>query len=161
MIDRLNDRLIGQNIKGAGGEYQLTDALEALKRKGNKFIPGKVNDWMDSGNKDLTVDTNKKILDYETKAGTKLVSDTALLINSTIIPPCYIAENVVIENSSIGPFVSLGNNSSIKNATIVNSLIQNNVNICNVSLKNSMIGNNVKFNGKFESVSLGDFSTLG
>ena len=154
------DRIIDENITGKGGEYQLTDALEELKRKGGKYVPGKVNDWMDSGDKDLAVATNKRILEYEQQAGTKLISDSVKLINSTIIPPCYIAENTVIENSSVGPYVSLGKNSVVKDSTLVNSLIQDGVQILNVSLKNSMIGNKVTFNGAFESVSLGDFSTL-
>ena len=34
-----------------GGEYQLTDALENMKVKGLKFVPGKVDEWMDCGNK--------------------------------------------------------------------------------------------------------------
>lgn len=154
------DNIIHNDIKGKGGEYQLTDALEALKAKGGKFIPGTVNDWMDNGNKDVTVETNGKVLDYEQKAGTKLISDTVQLINSKIITPCYIGENVVIENSSIGPYVSLGQNSIIKNSSISNSLIQNMVEIHNASLQNSMIGCCVKFNGNFDSVSLGDYSEL-
>jgi len=57
-------------------------------------------------------------------------------------------------------FVSLGNNSSVKDSSIVNSLIQQNSHIKNASLQDSMIGSNVQYNGQFESVSLGDFSIL-
>jgi len=41
-----------------GGEYQLTDALENMKVKGMKFVPGQVDEWMDCGNKNVTVETN-------------------------------------------------------------------------------------------------------
>lgn len=154
------DHIIDNDIRGKGGEYQLTDALEELKRKGGKYVPGTVTDWMDNGNKDVTVQTNQKVLQYEASAGTKLVSDTVKSVNSTIIPPCYIGENVLLENSTIGPFVSLGKGSVVKDSSIANSLIQNEVEICNASLQNSMIGNKVKYNGNFDSVSLGDFSEL-
>ncbi len=154
------DYIMDHHIQGKGGEYQLTDALEALKRKGGQYVPGTVKDWMDSGNKDATVDTNKKVLEYEYKSGIQLVSDSVKLINATVIPPCFIGENVVIENSTVGPFVSLGNNSSVKDSSIVNSLIQQNSHIKNASLQDSMIGSNVQYNGQFESVSLGDFSIL-
>lgn len=160
LLQKEIDNIIDNDIKGKGGEYQLTDALETLKANGGKYVPGTVNDWMDNGNKDVTVETNGKVLDYEHKAGKKLVSDSVQLINSNIIEPCYIGENVVLENSTVGPYVSLGNNSVVKNSSISNSLIQNKVEITNASLQNSMIGCCVKFNGTFDSVSLGDFSEL-
>lgn len=47
-----------------GGEYQLTDALENMKVKGMKFVPGKVDEWMDCGNKNVTVETNARLLGF-------------------------------------------------------------------------------------------------
>lgn len=154
------DHIIDQKLAGKGGEYQLTDALETLKQKGGKYVPGTVSDWMDSGNKEATIDTNKKVLEYEQKNGIEMVSKSVILNNSTIIPPCYIGENVILINSTVGPFVSLGNQTKVENSSIVNSLIQSKTSILNASLKDSMIGNEVKYNGNFESVSLGDFSEL-
>ena len=46
--------LIDNNIREKG-EYQLTNALENMKSKGVEFIPGKVIEWLDCGNKDATV----------------------------------------------------------------------------------------------------------
>ncbi len=106
-----------------GGEYQLTTALENLRQKGAKFSLGKVNDWMDCGNKNATVETNSKILQYEKEAMSSFPS-SAKIENSLIIPPCFIGENVVIKNSKIGPNVSLGNNTEVVNSNIDNSLIQ-------------------------------------
>src|SRR5690606_22252703 len=51
--------LIDNNIE-KGGEYQQTDALENMKQKGLRFVPGKVDEWMDCGNKNVTVDTNNR-----------------------------------------------------------------------------------------------------
>jgi len=154
------DNLINNDIRGNGGEYQLTDALENLKLKGAVFVPGTVSDWMDNGNKEVTIETNKKVLEYLHEEGKNLVSKSLVLKNSKIIPPCYIGENVVLENSNIGPFVSLGDNSVVTNTTIKDSLLQKNVTISNAVLEKAMIGNNVKFDGDFTSVSLGDFSEL-
>jgi len=131
-----------------------------LKQQGAKFIPGTVNTWMDCGKKDPTVDTNKQVLGFEHKAGNKLVSSDVVLENSTIIPPCFIGENVVFKNSTIGPYVSIGENSVVENSTIVNSLIQTNVEILNADLDNAMIGNYAKYNAKYTSVSIGDFTEL-
>ena len=142
-----------------GGEYQLTTALENLRQKGAKFSLGKVNDWMDCGNKNITVETNGKILEYE-KENMKNYPSSAQIENSIIIPPCYIGENVKISNSVIGPRVSLGSHTVVTNSNIDNSLIQENSEIHTAHLTNSMIGNFAKYKGKNQDISLGDFSAI-
>ncbi len=154
------DNLIDNDIKGKGGEYQLTDVLESLKKKGAQFVPGTVSDWMDNGNKEVTIETHQKVLQYAKRDGLDLVAKNVVLNNAKIIQPCYIGNNVVLTNSTIGPNVSLGDNSCVDDSTIKNSLIQKNVTISNANLDKAMIGNNVEFNGDFTSVSLGDFSQL-
>lgn len=142
------------------GEYQLTNVLETLKREGAKFIPGKVDVWMDCGKKDPTVDTNKQILEIEQERGNNLVSDSVVLVDSEIIQPCFIGENVVIKNSQVGPYVSIGNDSVVNDSQITNSLIQTNAEISNARLDNAMIGNHAKYNGNYTSVSIGDYTEL-
>ena len=142
------------------GEFQLTNALENMKQKGLKFVPGQVTEWMDCGNKDITVETNGRVLQFTQKEGQNLVAKTVKLENSNIIEPCYIGENVVLINSTIGPNVSLGDDSLVENSTIKNSLIQTNTTIKNANLNNAMIGNYAYFDGNFTSVSIGDYSIL-
>ena len=142
------------------GEYQLTNVLESLKQQGAQFVPGKVDAWMDCGKKDPTVDTNKQTLGFEQAAGNNLVSEDVILENAEIIQPCFVGKNVVLKNTKIGPFVSIGANSTVENSTIENSLIQSNVQISNANLDNAMIGNHAKYNGKYTSVSIGDYTEL-
>jgi glucose-1-phosphate thymidylyltransferase len=151
--------LIDHDIRPSG-EFQFTEVLESLKVKGAKFIPGQVDVWMDCGKKDPTVDTNKQVLGFEHKKGTNLVANDVVLENSEIIQPCYVGENVVLKNTKIGPFVSIGESSVVENSTITNSLIQTNVMISNAHLDNAMIGNHAKYNGNYTSVSIGDYSEL-
>jgi glucose-1-phosphate thymidylyltransferase len=143
-----------------GGEYQLTDALENMKQKGMRFVPGKVDEWMDCGNKNVTVDTNNRMLGFLHQDGKPLMSSSVKHENSTIIEPCFIGDNVVLKNATIGPNVSVGDGTVIENSTISNSLIQTNAKISNANLDNAMIGNFAKFDGKFTSVSIGDYSEL-
>lgn len=150
--------LIDNDIK-AGGEYQLTAALENLRQKGAKFSLGKVDDWMDCGNKNATVETNGKILEYEKDNMAKHPA-SAKIENSLIIPPCFIGENVEIINSKIGPYVSLGNGTKVINSNIETSLIQEKTMISHGNLSNSMIGNNAQYYGVAREISLGDFSVL-
>lgn len=71
-----------------GGEYQLTDGLENMKLKGLRFVPGKVDEWMDCGNKNVTVETNSRLLGFLYQDQEDLVSSEAKIENSTIIQPC-------------------------------------------------------------------------
>ena len=157
LMDEIN-YLMDNDIKN-GGEYQLTTALENLRAKGAKFTLGKVNDWMDCGNKNATVETNSKILAYEQEAMAQYPA-SAQIENSLIIPPCFIGENVKISNSKVGPGVSLGNNTVVVNSNIENSLIQENTQINHGNLSNSMIGNSAQYFGVSREISLGDYSVL-
>lgn len=142
------------------GEYQLTNALESMKQKGLQFVPGTVDEWMDCGNKEITVETNGRVLKFAHAEGQNLVSKSVVLENSEIIQPCYIGENVTLINTTVGPYVSLGDNSTVENTTIKDSLIQTNTMIKNANLDNAMIGNNVEYNGDFNSISIGDYTKL-
>lgn len=150
--------LLDNNITDRG-EYQLTDALENMKQKGVKFKPGKVDEWMDCGNKDVTVDTNNRILGF-VKDEEDLIADDVVLENSEIIEPCYIGRGVVLRNSTVGPNVSVGNGTVIENCKINTSIIQEDSVVSNLNLENSMIGNKAVLDGNFKSISLGDYCRL-
>ncbi|MCX2838829.1 sugar phosphate nucleotidyltransferase [Salinimicrobium sp. MT39] len=143
-----------------GGEYQINDGIEAMKQKGARFVPGKVDEWMDCGNKQVTVETNTRMLKFLQEDGEKLVASNVEIENSEIIEPCFIGENVVLKNAKIGPNVSIGNGTKISNSTIKNSLIQTFAEVENADLNNAMIGNFARFNGEFTEISIGDYSVL-
>ena len=139
----------------ASGEYQLTTVLENLKEAGTKFTSGKVDEWLDCGNKDITVQSNSRYLGFLRE---NLVADSAQIENSELIAPVFIGENVKIKNSKVGPGVSIGKDGQVSDSTIKESLIQNNVTLRSVNLSNSMIGNFVKVESISGEVSLGDYS---
>ena len=115
---------------------------------------------MDCGNKNVTVETNSRLLGFLHSDGENMISGNVVSENSTIIPPCFIGENVVLKNATVGPNVSIGNNCKIENTSIKNSLVQNHSTIRNANLDNAMIGSHVIFDGNFTSVSIGDYSVL-
>ncbi|MBI3500309.1 MAG: NTP transferase domain-containing protein [Bacteroidetes bacterium] len=149
--------LIDNTIKEKG-EYQLTNAMENMKKKGTKFITSRVAEWLDCGNKDATVYTNKRILETYYENGKS--SNPKVDASSKIISPCFIGENVQIKNSAIGPFASIGDNTVIENSTIENSIVQTNSKIKNAKLSNSMLGNFVEFSGNSNDASVGDYSII-
>ena len=149
--------LIDNDIKEKG-EFQLTNALENMKQKGTKFKTGAVSEWLDCGNKNATVFSNQRVLEFE--KDTNSVSDKAIIENSIIIHPCHIAENAIIKNSVIGPHVSVGNNTVITNCIIKNSIIQNDSNLTVVTIADSMIGNHATYIGKDKDLSIGDYTEI-
>ncbi|MEI8101315.1 MAG: sugar phosphate nucleotidyltransferase [Bacteroidota bacterium] len=148
--------LLDNNIKEKG-EYQLTNALENMKAKGVKFFPGKVSEWLDCGNKDATIYTNQRILEF-IKDEKDLVNPKAEIRNSKIIAPCYIGNEVIIINSTVGPHASIGNGCLIENSIVSNSIIGTNSKIIDAELSNSIVGNYAEFSGKSNDASIGDYT---
>ena len=147
--------LLDNDIKDKG-EFQLTNALENMKSKGTKFKPGTVTEWLDCGNKDATVYSNQRVLEFIKDENN--IADSAINDNSVIIPPCFVGKNVQLLNSVVGPHVSIGENTVIENAVIKNSIIQTGSSVKNIVIKNSMIGNKVEIEGSELDLSIGDFT---
>lgn len=157
--DKLQE-VLDQNVMN-GGEYQINDGIKRMMADGRIFKTGTVDEWMDCGNKAVTVETNTKMLGFlKADAQEQLIHNNITLENATIIEPCYIAEGVVLKNTTVGPNVSLGKNTVLENATVKNSLIQAQATVKNANLDNAMIGNHAYFNGNFTSISIGDYSVL-
>ncbi|MBI4931632.1 MAG: NTP transferase domain-containing protein [Bacteroidetes bacterium] len=151
--------LIDNNIKEKG-EFQLTNAMENMKKKGTKFVTSQVAEWLDCGNKDATVYTNKRILETYYSNGKSSNPNDANVKNSKIIPPCVIGNNVQIINSTVGPFASIGDNTVIENSIVENVIVQANTKIKNAKLSNSMLGSFVEFSGNSNDASVGDYSII-
>jgi glucose-1-phosphate thymidylyltransferase len=149
--------LLDNDIKQKG-EYWLTDAMERMKTQGARFHKGEVIEWLDCGNKDATVYTNQRVLEFI--KNDKLVSDKATVEHSVILQPCYIADDVVIKNSVVGPYVSVGKGTVIESSVVKNSIVQSKTIVKNKLIENSMIGNNVKLEGRMDDLSVGDYNVL-
>ncbi|WP_044014431.1 sugar nucleotidyltransferase [Hymenobacter sp. APR13] len=151
--------LLDNDIKDKG-EYQLTNALENMKNKGTTFVPGRVTEWLDCGNKDATVFTNQRYLEYLQERGENLVAESAKITNSVLIPPVYVGEGVIITDSVVGPHVSLGNHSNVRASVVSNSIVQTSATVLHANVANSMIGNHATVTGTPDDLSLGDYNTL-
>ncbi len=157
--DKLQE-VLDQNVMN-GGEYQINDGIKRMMADGKIFKTGTVDEWMDCGNKNITIETNAKMLGFlKSDNQEQLVHDSVVLENSNIIEPCFIGAGTVLRNTSVGPYVSIGKDCVIENSSVKNSLIQNQTNIKNANLEEAMIGNHVKFDGSFTKISIGDYSVL-
>ena len=132
--------------------------MEHMLKGGTKFYTDQVEEWLDCGNKDAFVYTNQRVLEFK-KSTEQLVSSSAVIDQSVVIPPCYRGEGVVIKNSVIGPYVSLEKGVTVEDARITNSVIQSDSVVKNAVINASLLGKNVTYTDKPEELSLGDFST--
>lgn len=160
--DRLRrelQHLVDNDIRDKG-EYQLTNAMENMKRQGARFKAGSVDVWMDCGNKNAMVDTNAKVLGF-LRDDPGLVSPTLKQENSVVIAPCFIGEGVSIINSIVGPDVSVGHGATIVGSVVRNSILRDDARVQDAVVGNSMIGQRARVTGRAMDLSLSDDSTAG
>ena len=112
---------------------------------------------MDCGNKNAVLDTTTKILQYDTQDGKPLVAKDVQLINSTLIPPCYIGSGVVLENSVVGPHASIGHNTKVKNSVLQSTIVGTDSKIVNAALSDSMVGNHAVVEVRAQNLDIGDY----
>lgn len=151
--------LLDNDIKDKG-EYQLTSALENMKQKGSNFGIASVEEWLDCGNKEATVYTNQRVLEFCKERNEQLISNNVVIQHSVIIEPCFIADGVSISHSVIGPHVSVGSGTHISHSVISDSIIQQKTTIQHQVIAHSMIGSHVQVNGTTADYSLGDYSVI-
>jgi glucose-1-phosphate thymidylyltransferase len=144
-------QLFTEDIK-SNGEYNLTDALDCMIKKGVAFKSFKVKHWYDCGKKENLLEANAVLL--KKTGGLAVMPET--YPNSIIIAPVSIAEGCVIENSIIGPHVTIGNNTTIKSSVVKESIIGSYTTLDEVVLDNSLIGSDAAVKGLSRTLNIGD-----
>ncbi len=137
------------------GEWYLTDAFQYMIDKGAKIKVVDVDGWYDAGQLETLLDTNRVMLEK----GRARVPST-LGEGATIIDPVYIEDGCVIEHATVGPNVSLGAGSTVRNATVRDTVAGAQVTISNASLHDAFLGDHVVVQGVSGSMSVGDHSEI-
>lgn len=134
------------------GEFQLSDALQELIDEGLKIKAYPVEYWLDCGTTEALISTNRYLLQntHRFKPREKCV----------IIPPVYIDDTANIENSVIGPFVSISEEVEIKNSVIKDSIINRSAFVENALLEGSILGENAIVRQRAQRLNLGGFSEM-
>jgi len=145
------ERLIasGEQTKG---EFQLTDALQQMVRSGTRIVARKVEHWLDCGTSDALLATNRHLLSrasrYQPRAGCLLV------------PPLYIHEKARVENSIVGPNVSIGADAVVRDSIIRDSIVNRGARLESALLEGSILGESSVVKGSLRRLNLGGFSEL-
>jgi glucose-1-phosphate thymidylyltransferase len=149
------DKVIADDMKGPGGEYFLTAALDMMIKEGKVFKTATVDEWLDCGTLPAWLETTGLITEKEFNG-----VDESKYPGSTIIPPVFIGEGVKIENSTVGPKVSIEADTVIKNSKVENSIIRDNATLEDVDTSGSTIGAYTHLKNVKGKVDVGDHSTL-
>ena len=120
---------------------------------GEKITTFPVDGWYDCGKPETLLSTNQYLLDQKS-VSKKFGND--VVINH----PVFIADDVQISNSVIGPYATIDNGSVIKECIIKNSIIGSNAQVLKSLLDNSIIGNNSSIRGTFKRLNSGDSSEI-
>jgi glucose-1-phosphate thymidylyltransferase len=154
-LKRQVNRVMEEDIKGPGGEYFLTEALDNMINEGKVFKIATVDEWLDCGTLPAWLETTGEIVAKENHS-----YDASKFPNSTIHPPVFIADGVTIEGSEVGPHVSIEAGTVIKNSKVSNTIIRENAHLEDVHTSSSTIGAHTKLQNVNGKVDIGDHSTL-
>lgn len=147
--------VLDNDMKGPGGEYFLTAALDKMIQDGKIFKTATVDEWLDCGTLPAWLETTGIITEKEFDG-----VDESKYPGSTIIPPVFIGEGVKIENSTVGPKVSIEANTEIKNSKIENSIIRDHTTLDKVETSGSTIGAHTSLKNVNGKIDIGDHSAL-
>ena len=75
--------------------------------------------------------------------------------NSKIIPPVHIADDVKINGSTIGPYVTVGKGAEIINSSVKDSVIGEKTKLENAHLEDSIIGDECQVSGTYKNLNIG------
>lgn len=137
------------------GEWYLTDAFQYMIDKGAKIKVVDVQGWYDAGQMETLLATNRTMLEKGRARQPESMGSGA-----TIVAPVYIEDGVTIENSVVGPNVSLGKGSEVRNSTLHDCVVGDKANILGSRLHDSFIGDGAVVQGVNGSVNVGDHSEV-
>jgi len=114
------------------GEYQLTDALMWMIEQGEPLSPFPIEDWYDVGKPEAWLETNRILLE-----GSPLPPAPA---GVELVPPVFIHPEARLEESRIGPNVSIGRGCEIIGSTLIDCVIDEGSRVESSRLADSLLG---------------------
>lgn len=146
----LNDLIL--NDKRNRGEYQLTDALQMMIERGERFTTFPVEGWYDCGKPETLLATNRHLLNERPAYSVRE--------NAVIIPPVFIADSATVVHSVIGPYTTVAENATVVDSVVRNSIVSDGATVTSSLLEESIIGNHSIVRGNFSRLNVGDSSEI-
>lgn len=134
-------------------EFFLADAINImLEDEKTKMRTEKVDVWLDAGTPEAILETNRYLLDHGHDNSASVADSQRVCIT----PPVYIHPEAEVEDSVLGPHVSIGARCRISGSIIQNTIIEEDSLVGDVILRDALIGQNSQLKGQSVTVNLGD-----
>lgn len=139
------------------GEYEITEAIQWLIDKGKTVRAEMLTGWWkDTGRPEDLLEANRMMLsvlvtridgqvdDASTLEGVVVVEPGAKVVRSTIHGPAIVGEGSVVEDSELGPNVSLSSGCTVSSSVIEESIVMEGCKVIGVrGLAGSLLGRGV------------------
>ena len=132
-----------QRDTSLNNEYYLADAINILVENGMRIRTEGVSQWLDAGTPETIIETNAYLLQHRSESHNESMAGSS----NVLIHPVHIHESSRVENSIIGPNVSIGKNCSISGSILKNTIVDDDSNVTGVMLENTLIGKGCSVSG--------------
>ncbi len=142
----------------ATGTMNLGSLLEHLRTRGLSIEKEPATMSLDTSSIEGFHFANSRLLGLG--YGSEDAIERSYVEDFTVIPPVFLHETAVIENSVIGPFANIEAGARIRNSVVGNSLVGKQSTIENVVLDGSLIGDHARVQAARNSVIIGNETEL-
>ena len=156
------------------GELEITDAIQRLIDDGYRVLPYMIKGWWsDVGRPEEMLEANRLLLkgielrlEGEINEGSQvegkvLLSEGARVKRSKLWGPLVVGRDAVIEDSTIGPYASIGDGVQIRESEISHSIVMEGTKMEGIKrIGDSLIGRNVRIRVSEEVHHLADYSLI-
>lgn len=146
------ERLVERDRR-ARGEFWLADGLQLMLDGGVEMSTFPIEHWYDCGTLDALLAANRALLD----AAPPPIPETARAI---MIPPSFVSPTASIENSVIGPYVSIAEGARVVHSILKDSIVNANASVEGALLEHSIVGENAVVRGRPGRINVGDSSAI-
>ena len=150
LLDAINEQ-IEHNVQ-LKGEFFLADAINILLARGLKMRAQEVDVWLDTGTAESLLETNRYLLSH----GSDNSADFPPCPGAVLVPPVFIHPTARIQNSIVGPNVSIGADCVVENSIISDSILEDDAQTNHVILESSLIGRCAQISRRAGIINAGD-----
>jgi glucose-1-phosphate thymidylyltransferase len=136
------------------GEWFLTDAFQYMIERGARLLTAEVDHWWDCGKPETLLETNYEVL---LAGGAR---EPAAPDGVRVIPPVCVEPDVVLEDTEIGPNVSIGAGSTVRGGRLRDCIVGEHSVLEGCDLHDSLIGDQVSARGLKGMGSVGDHAVI-
>ncbi len=136
------------------GEYQLTDAMQLMAHGGSVFKGFVIEKWYDCGRPEMLLRVNRRLmLDLPP---TNHVDTEAELVDSVVVPPVAIEGRCEVKRSVVGPYVSLGDGTEIRDSILADCIVGEGCDVRDIVLRESVLADRVVVRGRTHRMTVGE-----